>query len=158
MTIQQWSLVNLYNQGILPCVPMDIPPAPVTQSGLMQMSGNSAMMHPLANQVNGTQYLDNAQKGALYNTQNPDVYYSNNNLTTNPYEYRDKSFREEILDSANNVNTKTKSKTSNWVKGLISSGVIVLTLALLFRKGKKAIVNNISKFWSKLNPKNWFKK
>lgn len=158
MTIQQWSLVNLYNKGILPCVPMDIPPVPVTQSGLMQMSGNSAMVHPLANQVNGTQYLDNAQKGALYNTQNPDVYYSNNNLTTNPYEYRDKSFRQEILDSANNVNTKTKSKTSNWVKGLISSGVIVLTLALLFRKGKKAIVNNISKFWSKLNPKNWFKK
>lgn len=67
------------------------------------------------------------------------------------------SFRASILSEEDKKGTqKPLSNNKIWIKSLISLSAIGLTLFALF-KGGKAISSSGSSFWSKLNPRNWFK-
>ena len=67
------------------------------------------------------------------------------------------SFRASILSEEDKKGTqKPFESTKIWPKALISLAAIGLTIFALF-KGGKAAASSGSSFWSKLNPKNWFK-
>ncbi len=90
MTVQPQTLMNLYNQGIIDHVDLSLcQSTPMTQSGMMQMSGMGTgysmpgAYSPAAVQMNATQYLNNAQNGYLYkaydNRQDSFIRRVNNN-------------------------------------------------------------------------------
>ena len=67
------------------------------------------------------------------------------------------SFRSDILSEEDKKGTqKPLESTKIWPKAFISLAAIGLTLFALF-KGGKVISSSGSSFWSKLNPRNWFK-
>lgn len=70
---------------------------------------------------------------------------------------------QDLRIGVTNAISSTKETVLNspsWVKGLLSAGVILGTLVLLVKgiKKKPATPPSGGSFWSKLNPKNWFKK
>lgn len=137
--------------------------------------------------LNGSQYLNQAKQGLMYNTYTaPDTFVKRNNnyKQSNDYSFaksafgynngigndanfeinavgqEGKSFRESIVNGARNT-AATVSNAPTFVKGLISGGIMVGTLLLLLRGKKKPpveVAQNKHFNWSKLNPKNWFKK
>lgn len=130
--------------------------------------------------INGSQYLNQAQQGLMYDTYtSPDTFVKRNNsnykqgeeysFAKSAFGYNDgvgkdanfeinavgqegKSFRESILDSAKST-ASGFNNVPTFVKGLIAGGVMIGTLFYLIRGKKKPLVD-----WSKLNPINWFKK
>ena len=70
--------------------------------------------------------------------------------------------KNDIFVNSNSSSNKAKKSgmsTSDWVKGGLALGAIALTTVCLF-KGTGAIFSKMKNaaFWTKLNPKNWFKK
>ena len=132
-----------------------------------------------SNQYASNNYLNTAMQGNAYNTYNhPDTFVRRNDY--GHYSIREhafspnngygsgadfevmangedgKNFRETIMSTA----SKAKESVANapsYVKGLLAGGVILGTLAMLF-KGKKSVAYNSTGFWAKVNPLNWFKK
>ena len=177
MAVLPGSLDYLYYNGILDHIPYEAyEMGPMTASGRAQMSGlgtgfslNPAMKANSVNaysQMNGTQYLQNAQQGLLYNTYNsPDTFVPRN------YSYKDgegyslaqKALNEEgaygidqdfevmavgqdgknlrlAIEDAAAKTKETVSNSPNWVKGLLAAGITVGTLCcLFFRGGKKPV-------------------
>ncbi|MBQ7764505.1 hypothetical protein IJ384_03945 [bacterium] len=159
MAILPGSLDYLYYNGILDHIPYEAyEQTPITPSGMAQMSGMgmnytaNPMMHGYGTApmpaMNGTQYLQSAQKGLLYNTYTyPDTFVRRNNndieigadadFKKMAYGEEGKNFRQAISDAA--VKTKeTVSSSPNWIKGLLASGILITTLCMLFKRGKKA--------------------
>lgn len=198
MAVLPGSLDYLYYNNIIDHIPYEAYEVlPMTQSGMMQMSGMGSGygMNPMTNgsmmngcgstamaQMNGTQYLQTAQRGLLYDTYTyPDTFVRRDNSEAKPgsrysikqkafsdgegygrdvdYEVMangqdGKSFRLAIMDAA--AKTKeTVTNSPNWVKGILAGGIILTTACSLLRGKKPA---NQTGFWSKLNPANWFKK
>lgn len=167
MTVLPGSLDYLYYNGTLDHIPYEA--------------------YQTTTPMNGSQYLNQAQQGLLYNTYtSPDTFVRSNLPNNNANEkhsfaekafgYNDgygknydfeekafgpegKSFREGIIESAKST-ADGYSSAPTFVKGLIAGGIMVGTLCLLLRGKKKPPVNTqqSNSFWSKLNPKNWFKK
>ena len=72
MTVNPYTLNSLYNQGIIDCIPYDIcMPMPATQSGIMEMGLGTIGANQNYNTQMGSQYLDMAKKGDMYD------YYGN---------------------------------------------------------------------------------
>ena len=137
--------------------------------------------------MNGSQYLNQAKQGLLYDTYtSPDTFVKRNNtdykqsenysfsksafglnngvgkdsdFEVNAVGQEGKSFRESLVESAKTT-ASGFNNAPTFVKGLIAGGIMVGTLFCLLRGKKKPPVEEVSKpsFWSKLNPKNWFKK
>ena len=186
MTVQPWTLMNLYNQGIIDYVPMDLCQTTLmTPSGMMQMAGMGTYGLPNnfyagnVSQMNGSEYLRNAQKGWGYNNNTPDSFMRRNN-SENQFSIIENSYGEDrsgenvdIETMANGeegkkirqtftdaVGRATESVISSptWVKGILAGGITVTTLCLLLKRGKKPADIKKQSFFSKLNPVNWFKK
>ena len=105
----------------------------------------------------GNTYLDNAQQGELYKTYTQDMFvpFSQNSYANGGLKTPEDNFRQSILDSA----VKAKDSIMNaptLVKGLLAGGVMITTLALLF-KGRKSS-STLTSEGSKWNPLNWFRK
>ena len=207
MAVLPGSLDYLYYNGILDHIPYEAyEMGPVTASGMGYNQMNPMVSSGMSgyNQMNGSQYIDQAKQGLLYDTytspdtfvkRNPNEYrqgqdYSfgkqafgvnngigvDSNLGTKTFGINDgigrdsdfevkavgdegKSFRESLVDSAKST-ASGFSNAPTFVKGLIAGGIMVGTLFCLLR-GKKTpspAVTQKTSFWSKLNPKNWFKK
>lgn len=200
MAVLPGSLDYLYYNGILPTIPYKAyEQTPVTASGMAQMSGmgtgynigNSIGMTSTMNssqtmpQMNGTQYLQSAQKGLLYDTYNyPDTFVpkdNGGNKPQNEYSIAEKAYSDgenygvdadyEVMANGEEgkrirksiANTCSKAANSViespiWVKGILAGGIVAFTLCSLF-KGKK-VPKQVQKtsFFSKLNPLKWLKK
>ncbi|MCM1003772.1 MAG: hypothetical protein NC408_05450 [Candidatus Gastranaerophilales bacterium] len=167
MTVLPGSLDYLYYNGILDHIPYE-----------------AYETTPL----NGTQYINQAKQGMLYDTYtSPDTFVRRNNtdykqgenysFAKSAFGYNDgvgtnadfeinavgqegKSFRQSLVDSAKST-ASGFNNAPTFVKGLIAGGVMVGTLVCLLRGKKKPPVaeESINKsFFKKLNLKNWFKK
>ena len=158
MAILPGSLDYLYYNGILDHIPYEAyEPTPITPSGMAQMSG-MGMNYPTnpmmrgygampTSAMNGSQYLQSAQSGLLYNTYTyPDTFVRRNNTDFEiganadfekmTYGQEGKSFRQAISDAA--AKTKeTVSSSPNWIKGLLAGGILITTLCMLLKRGKK---------------------
>lgn len=177
MAVLPGSLDYLYYNGILDHIPYEAyEMGPVTQSGMMQMSGMGTgygfnpMMQgygtaaPMMPQMNGSQYLQAAQRGLLYGTDVlPDTFHRINTTAKTGDNFsivnkafsdgegysRDvdyevmangqdgKNFRIAIMDAASKAK-ETVSNSPNWVKGILAAGVMITTLCCLV-KGKKPV-------------------
>lgn len=167
MTVLPGSLDYLYYNGVLDHIPYE--------------AYQTAPM-------NGTQYLNQAKQGQLYNTYvTPDTFVKQgmkeahqgegHSFLEKAYGYNDgvgkdvdvetKVFgeeRKEMRESAQSGLGKAYElyeKTPVFVKGLLAGGLMVGTLVCLLKGKKKPPVTASSSktsFWTKLNPKNWFKK
>lgn len=209
MTVLPGSLDYLYYNGTLDHIPYEAyEMGPVTPSGMAQMSGMGTGigmaygMNPMGGynmnsgyqmngygmngyvspyQMSGSQYLQAAQQGSLYNnytTQDNFVNRYNSgisqgqNLSKENYRFGEngKNFRESILEAAS-ATKDTVSSSPNWIKGILAGGIMLTTLCMLFKGKKKPVPQtystgflsklnpkNWSVNWSKLNPKNWIKK
>lgn len=136
--------------------------APNSQMNPYGMNQAYASMTPM----NGSQYLQSAQSGLMYNTYtSPDTFVrrSNSNVNigqdfsieTSAYGESGKNFRESIMNAASTAK-ESVSNSPNWIKGILAAGIMLTTLCMLF-KGKKtpAAQPHTSSFFSRLNPKNW---
>ena len=186
------SLDYLYYNGILDHIPYEAyEMTPMTPSGMAQMSGmGTGYGMNMGNysgigQMNGSQYLQAAQGGLLYDTYTyPDTFVRRNNNVTESSQYsikqkafsdgegygkdvdselmahgqEGKNFRQSIMDAASKTK-ETVTNSPNWVKGILAGGIMITTLCCLLR-GKKPAGSAVQKtsFWSKLNPMNWLKK
>ena len=163
MTVLPGSLDYLYYNGIIDHIPYE-----------------AYDMQPV---MNGSQYLNMAQQGALYNTYNSqDSFVRRKDSHQNEYSVlrqaygigngigRDvdyevmangeegKNLRLSILDAAGKTKGKV-SNSSNLTKGVLSAGVILLTLACLFKGKKRPLISAHGKTSGSMwNPINWFKK
>ncbi len=167
MTVLPGSLDYLYYNGILDHIPYEA--------------------YQTTTPMNGSQYLNQAQQGLLYNTYtSPDTFVRNNLPNNNQNEKRSfaekaygynngygreydfeekafgpegKSFREGLVETAKSTESKF-ANAPTFIKGLTAGGIMVGTLCLLLRGKKKPPVNTQPKtsFLSKFNPFNWFKK
>lgn len=161
MTILPGSLDYLYHYGILDRIPYEAYEIlPATQSGYNQYSNtNINFANPYQTQINGNQYLKQAQQGYLYNSNSSDTFmpYPHTAYTNSKgyqsYGPKERNFREEILAEADS--NKKISTNSSLIKGTLAGGLILTTIALLIRKANLALKSGIG---SKLNPLNWFKK
>ena len=154
------SLDYLYYNGTLPTIPYE------------------AYDMPVYGQMNGSQYLNYAQRGNMYNAYiQPDTFIPS--CRPNVEQGQDFSLRNQILGirgygrdndwekvalgkDGKNIRIKAEKaiskgwdiyqSTPDWFKGIIGGCAIVATSCLLIRRGIK------SNFFSKLNPVNWFKK
>lgn len=116
-----------------------------------------------AQQMNGSQYLQSAQKGLLYNTYTyPDTFVRRDNSNFKPeneYSIREKSFhdgggygkdvdlevmangeegknfRQAITDMASTTK-ETVSNSPNWIKGILAGGIMITTLCCLLKRKK----------------------
>lgn len=177
MTVLPGSLDYLYYNGILDHIPYEAyEMGPATASGMGY------------NQMNGSQYLNQAMQGSMYNTYtNPDTFVRRNSneyrqgedyslaqqtfgindgigkdsdLEVKAFGDEGKSFRETIVNGAKSTGSSFLN-APNFIKGLVSGALIIGTLFCLLKGKKKAPIESIpekTSFWSKMNPKNWFKK
>lgn len=171
MTVLPGSLDYLYYNGILDHIPYEAYEMPIAGVSSAYQS------------MNGSQYLDSAMSGNMYNAyNNQDSFVKNNNVeeqqgysfTKNALGIGDgkgqdydfeaaangsegKTFRQSIMSAA--AETKNSvTNAPNYIKGILGGCLMLGTLFCLL-KGKKApAVHKHTSFWSKLNPKNWFKK
>lgn len=183
MTVLPGSLDYLYYNGILDHIPYE-----AYETGVGFNSGYNQSQMGAGQYINGSQYMNSAMQGNMYSTYNSssDSFVRKNNtdykqgenysFAKKAFGYNDgvgkdadyelkafgqegKSFRESLVESAKST-VSGFSNAPTFVKGLIAGGVMVGTLFCLLKGKKKppvANTNNTS-FWSKLNPKNWFKK
>ena len=144
------SLDYLYNSGIIDHIPYEAyEMTPLTYANTAQM--------------NGSQYLQAAQKGLLYNTYTcPDTFVRRNTNTTNEYSVYNRSFKDgdgysrdadlevmangedgkryrKAITNAASRAKETVSNSPNWVKGLLASGILITTLCALLTKGKAKV-------------------
>lgn len=204
MAVLPGSLDYLYYNGTLDHIPYEAyEMGPVTPSGMAQMSGMGTGigmgygMNPIGGynmnsgyqmngysspyQMNGSQYLQAAQQGSLYNNYSTQDNFMNRynsdisqgqNYSKENYGFGEngKNFRESILEVAT-ATKDTVSSSPNWIKGILAGGIMLTTLCMLFKGKKKPAPQtystsflsklnpkNWSVNWSKLNPKNWIKK
>ena len=133
MTILPGSLDYLYYNGILDHIPYEAYElGPITPSGIEEM--------------NGTQYLQAAQKGRIYNTYTaPDMFIrrdDENFKEGENYSIWEKSYSDG--DGINNGQNSAKgffAKVKDtvvcspaWAKGIVAGGVVLTTLCCLLRK------------------------
>ncbi len=162
MTVLPGSLDYLYHNGILPCIPYEVyETTPVTQSGMMQMSGmgsglrqNTVMQNYSSIQmpsVNTSQDMFSPQ-GGMYSQ---DILYSQNGNSHNIYPQNNKNVLSNLSEKF--------SKTPTWVKGLLAAGIMLMTLVCMFRGGKKSaktladsapVKEATTGMWNKI--KGWF--
>ena len=144
MTILPGSLDYLYYNGILNHIPYEAyQTSPVTPSGIALISGIGNGINYATMGCN--KYLEQAQQGYLYqNSTHPDAFVPRESI-------KDKASRPEEVFLA----------PKNKIKGVLGAGLFLLTMCCLFKGKKKAApiahIRPKSNFWSKLNPKNWFK-
>lgn len=173
MAVLPGSLDYLYHNGILPRIPYEAyEMTPMTPSGQAQFAGmgmgygfNASPMYGAVgmSSMNGTQYLNQAQRGLMYNTYTcPDTFVRRNNKPIEAGEGY--SIKKAFIDgegygrdlnaegmalgedtkgirkSFSKFGAKVKNSVVNapdWAKGLAAGGIMLGTLACLFR-GKKA--------------------
>ena len=154
------SLDYLYYNGTLPTIPYE------------------AYEMPAYGQINGSQYLNYAQRGNLYNAYTqPDTFLPA--YRPNVDQGQDFSLRNKVLgiDGYGRDNDweavalgkdgkkirvaamdavakgwEMFKNSPDWFRGIIGGCAVVATSCLLIRRGIK------SNLFSKLNPVNWFKK
>ena len=125
MSISQYTLETLYNNGAIDYVPYDL------------------MMPMPSVQMNANQYMNAASQGNLYaNYGANDAFVGNspalNALGISPQDFDTKQIDEykKSLRKGSEKNTWVLSNPKQIVKGLVGAGVIMGTLFCLF-KGKK---------------------
>lgn len=171
MSVMPGSLDHLYYGGVLDTIPYDAY-APNFAVGAGMNSYGTGLRNS-AGRLQGTHYLDYAKQGLAYNTYQQDQFNYNtigaglqspqNNNQFTSYQGQGRTFGEEVIQYANNVSQKI-TNTSPIMKGIVALGIMGLTLACILKGGKKnptnlpAPTNSASGFWTRLNPKNWFKK
>ena len=112
-------------------------------------------------QIYGGGNYDNRFAYNPYGSQVGVSSYNNSGFGTvlkNRYEQTKMNLRESILNSANYVKESFFNSSNLW-KGTLAVILLIATPFLMARGKKKPpeqIQNN--SFWSKINPKNWFKK
>ena len=168
MAILPGSLDYLYHYGILPRIPYEAyEMTPMTPSGQAQLAGLGMGQFSMdgvsgLSYINGSQYLNQAQTGMMYNTYtNPDTFVRRNNQPTNTADAYSisRAFTDgvgygkdfDVDTSAWGQDTKGVRKVFSegvskvkdsvvnspvWLKGLVSGGIILGTLACIL-KGKK---------------------
>ena len=169
MTALPGSLDHLYYNGILDHIPYEAyEMAPMTPSGMLQASGMGTGMGLAYPQMNGSQYLQAAQQGYLYDTYTyPDTFVrrassdikneQDFSMDRAMYGEEGKNFRQVITEAA--AKTKeTVANSPNWAKGVLAGGIMLTTLFCLLRGKKPPKSASTTSFWAKLNPINWFKK
>lgn len=128
MTISPAILETLYRDGTIDYVPYDL----------------AMPSYPITNNIpNGSQYINTASQGSLYSNYGMNDSFQNNSpalnaLGVSPQDYETKEIDEyrKSLKKGSERNTWVLSNPRQIVKGFIGAGVIVGTLAYLF-KGKK---------------------
>lgn len=133
---------------------------------LQRMSQGPITLYPKTQQVNiNNNYYNSADTFSYSNSTSPlgemsgSVVNEIRNIKSQPatVDNSQDSFRASILSEEDKKGTqKPLSNNKIWIKSLISLSAIGLTLFALF-KGGKAISSSSGSFWSKLNPRNWFK-
>lgn len=161
MTVLPGSLDYLYHNGILDHVPYEVyQMTPMTQSGMLQMSGmgNGLNQAPTMQNYSPLQspYNMNVSQGmsfSLAGANSPnmaypqgDTYVQNNNVSGS-------KFIEKV------------SNTPTWIKGLLAGGIMLSTLVCMFKTGKKSAKKVVDSaqvkettlgMWDKI--KEWFKR
>lgn len=170
MAVLPGSLDYLYYNGILDHIPYE-----AYEMGPVGNSGMGAGMS-----MNGSQYLNQAMQGSMYNTYtSPDTFVKRDNsnyaqgenysfvksalginngigkdadFEVNAFGQEGKSFRESLVDGAKST-ASGFSNTSTFVKGLIAGGVMIGTLFCLLKGKKKPSAQQAptQSFWSKIN-------
>ena len=153
MTVLPGSLDYLYYNGILDHIPYE-----------------AYEMYPVNNKayapMNGSQYINAVKQGLMYDSDKGNDTFINRE--SSPEGSGNKSFREDILDLANNATGKTSDKAvqvSSYIKGALAGLLVLGTIFCLFsgKKSPKATQasstnTQFENFLSKLNPLTWFKK
>ena len=141
MAVLPGSLDYLYYNGIIDRIPYEAYEImPMTPSGMAQMSGAGMCMgagsYGMMPAMNGTQYLQAAQRGLIYNTYTcPDTFINrdiSDEVDSCSNNQRGKSFKDSIKDTYAKA-YNTYSTTPGWVKGLLATGITLLTLAALIK-------------------------
>lgn len=138
MTVLPGSLDYLYHNGIIDHIPYEAyEMTPMTPSGRAQLSGMGM--------------------GYSYSMPQKDVFVPQAKYSVAGQ--NEKSYREQILEAALDTDKPNKNESYKWVKGLLSAGILLIT-GVCLTKGLKSGLTKIknANFWSKLNPKTWFKK
>ena len=163
MAILPGSLDYLYHQGILDRIPYEAyEMTPMTPSGYAQLSGNYSAnvgnnsLNATYGQMNGSQYLQQAQQGELYKTYTTDMFVpfsQHQNQAGRDFSIVNKSYGidnqgrdvdyevmangkegKKIRETIEGSVYRTKESIVNapiFVKGLLAGGLIVTTLAML---------------------------
>ena len=130
MTIQPGSLDYLYYNGVLDYVPQDIYQQPVYVQNNYPMTGS--------------QYIEQAKQGLIYDTYtHPDVFIPQENKAEAKRDFYQKSYgsdgrsyREAILEEANNVKEKS-SLIPFWAKATVALSALGITTGILIKKAIK---------------------
>ena len=138
------SLDYLYHYGILDHIPYE-----------------AYEMTPINNQayapMNGSQYIDATKQGLMYDTYTgQDTFVQRNSIGE---EDEITNFKNSLTESSEKSSEK-KSKSPELIKGAFASLILLGTTLFLLCRRKKAPQpqTETTSFFSKLNPKNWFKK
>ena len=119
MSVNPYTLNRLYNNGIIDYVDTSV--------------CNLSM--PTYAPMNGSQYLDMARTGSLYNTYPTDTFLQNNNTESENKPQNNKFWEDDVLNIKTTFNNSEHSKMVK--KGLITTGILGLTLLCLFSGKKK---------------------
>ena len=180
MSISPYVMDTLYRQNSIDYIPYDAM-APIFPMGqkpygqsqnvgqlrmeeLQKMSQGPITLYPkthpsLGNQVKTTSYGDSFYYSSLLGDETGLVVDEIRSIKGQPItkNYNQGSIRASVLSEEDKKGINNPlSGNKFWLKSLISIGAIGLTVFALF-KGGKAVASSSGSFWSKLNPKNWFK-
>ena len=129
-------------------------------AGMNNMMSRAYSTSGMLPQVTGSQYLDASMQGDLYTSYNsPDTFVCRDSCMHKPLtnQQEKRNFAQSMKDFT--VKAKaTYDSTPTWIKGLAGAGVILGTVACLFR-GKPAAAKSATQdsgFWEKI--KNLFRK
>ena len=186
MTVNPYTLNNLYAQGIIDYAPYDL-----CNSGV-NVSAMNGMVNPyLANAMQGSLYQNHGKYGDSFSYSSPSAMQQQIGIQSNAGM---NAWGMEGIGSESNaglnafglggIGANSQSEANAWggfndvganisskldgtasfferipkaVKGIAAGLLMIGSLALIFRRGKKPQTQKTS-FFSKLNPVNWFKK
>jgi len=119
MTIQPGSLDYLYYNGIIDHIPYEAYASPIGQ--------------PYYAPAYNSNYLDTAKSGYAYQYGGSDCFVPTNPVSVNNYY---KTPIQELKEQLNEDKNKAKSSPVA-IKGLLASGIVATTLAILIKRVKK---------------------
>ena len=166
MTVSPFTLNNLYSQGII-----DYAPYELCNSGVNVSTLNGISNPYLSSAMRGNLYQNYGRLGDSFSYSSPYIPQQvgiNSQIGYDAWGMKGIGSNSQfnmnawggVGDVKNNINGAVSffDRVPKAVKGIAAGLLMIGSMALVLKRGKKPPVEEKKSFFSKLNPVNWFKK